>query len=176
MHTTRDALDARFVMRIAALLIAALYFFPAVKDPDGTRMIDVVNLVFHEAGHTIFFFAPETLTILAGSLMQVTVPLAIAGYFALRREFFSVGLTLHWVGQSIANVSVYAGDAFTRALPLLGGDAVIHDWAYLSAHLGLGRSVLVLADALYALGVMTLLFGFLMSLAVILAPVFARQR
>lgn len=43
---------------------------------------------------------------------------------------------LLWVGHSIVNVSIYVSDSIVQQLPLLGGDAVIHDWNYIFSYLG----------------------------------------
>jgi hypothetical protein len=150
-----------------AILVFSLYFFSAIRAPLDFHLIDSVNLIFHEAGHTLLLLAPETLTVLGGSLFQILVPLVFVLYFAFRKEYFSSALLIFWLGYSIVNVSVYAGDAFVRQLPLLGGDAVIHDWACLSAHLGLGKNVLVVARVLHELGVLTMLVGLVWSLWII---------
>jgi len=67
---------------------------------------------------------------LSGSLLQVAVPLALAGYFFWRRsEWASAGFCLAWAGTSARDVAVYVADAPVQALPLIGGGT--HDWAYL---------------------------------------------
>ncbi len=162
MHA--DTGKSQALLRGIALFCCVIYFFSAVRTPTEPHIIDVVNLIFHEAGHTLFSIGPELLMVLGGSLMQVLIPLLLVLYFAFRGEFFSSSILLFWLGHSIINVSVYAGDAFLRQLPLLGGDGVIHDWAYLSAHLGLGRSVLTLSKFLHALGALTILIGLVWSL------------
>lgn len=144
---------------VVALSFGA-YFFYALRTPLEFHIIDSVDLVFHEAGHTLLFFAPEVLMVLGGSLMQVLVPLTLAIIFLVKRDAFAASILLMWVGYSIVNVSIYAGDAFTRTLPLLGGEAVMHDWAYLSAELGLGIRVLTLAKILHTIGIMVALLGF----------------
>jgi hypothetical protein len=140
------------------------YFFSIIHSPKIFHVVDAVDLVFHESGHTLLFWAPQTLEILGGSMMQILVPLVFVLYFALQRKYFSSSLLLFWLGYSIVNVSIYASDAFIRELPLLGGDGVIHDWAYLSAELGLGKDVLVLAQFLSSTGIITILAGLTWSL------------
>jgi hypothetical protein len=157
-------------------LIFGGYLFSALGAPDEFHLIDSVNLIFHEAGHTILFFAPEVVTVLGGSVMQVLVPLSCALVFLLKREWFSASIVFMWMGYSIVNVSIYAGDAFARALPLLGGDGVVHDWAYLSAELGLGIHVLTLAKALRWIGIMTMILGFGASLLTVLRDIDPRTK
>lgn len=101
------------------------------------------DLGFHELGHLLtMFWAPRPMVALAGSFVQVAVPVGLGAYFALaRRDRVSAALMLAWAGASANNVSIYIHDATRRVLPLLGGQSG-HDWAYL-----LGPGVL---DALEA--------------------------
>jgi hypothetical protein len=90
-----------------------------------------VNLIFHEAGHTILAGFGQFLHILGGSLMQVVVPAVIAGYFVVTRQMYAGAIALCWTAQSLWDVSIYIKDAQERSLPLLGGEAVLHDWHFL---------------------------------------------
>lgn len=90
-----------------------------------------VNLIFHEAGHTILSFFGQFIHILGGSLMQVMVPAVIAGYFAVTRQLYAGAITLCWAAQNLWDVSIYIKDAQARSLPLLGGEGVLHDWHFL---------------------------------------------
>ena len=114
--------------------------------------LDGVNLIFHEAGHLIFWVGGEFVSILGGSVLQVLVPAACAIAFVWQHQPFGAGLCGIWTAQSLVGVSLYIADARTQDLPLLGGDGVIHDWNYLLGRLGLlawdlalGRATAVLA-------------------------------
>lgn len=96
-----------------------------------------VNLIFHEAGHTILAGFGQFLHILGGSLMQVMVPAVIAGYFVVTRQMYAGAIALCWVAQNLWDVSIYINDAQERSLPLLGGEAVLHDWHFLLLDLNL---------------------------------------
>jgi hypothetical protein len=87
-----------------------------------------VNLIFHEAGHTLFMFFGEFLYILGGSLFQIIVPASIAIYFYIKKEVFAFSLMLLWVATNIQEVSIYMADAVARSLPLLGDNIDSHDW------------------------------------------------
>ncbi len=119
--------------------------------------LDGVNLIFHEAGHIILFWGSQFLSVLGGSLFQVLVPTVCAAAFLRRGDAFGAGLCGIWTGQSLVGVSRYIADARAQALPLLGGDGVIHDWNYLLGRLGflawdrgLGRATAVLAGLVIA--------------------------
>ena len=137
MELIKNFLQTRDISRMIVVLLFAWYFMTAALQQNSWHLIDSVNLVIHEAGHTIFFFFGEFFGIAAGSGFQVFIPLVFVLYFFLRAEFFSSSILLFWVGESLVNVSVYIGDAVVMQLPLLGGDGTIHDWNYLLSHTGL---------------------------------------
>lgn len=68
---------------------------------------------------------------LGGTLFEIGIPLLCAGYFYLRKDFIGAGFGLWWLSTAFWGVSIYARDARIQILPLLGGDSVGHDWAYL---------------------------------------------
>lgn len=123
-------------MRLIIALAAGAYFLWALLHPLDWRLIDGVNLVIHEAGHIFFMPFGEFLMIAGGSLFQVLVPAVFAGYFYRQSNHYSCALVLLWAGESLLNVSVYAGDSVSLQLPLLGGQDSIHDWHYMLDHLG----------------------------------------
>lgn len=117
-------------------LVAGAYFLWAALHPLDWRLIDGVNLIIHEAGHLFFMPFGEFLMIAGGSLLQLIVPATFAFYFFYHEKNYSCALVLLWLGESLLNVSVYAGDSIERQLPLLGGNDSIHDWNYMLDRLG----------------------------------------
>jgi hypothetical protein len=111
-----------------------------------------VNLIFHEAGHTILAGFGQFIHILGGSLMQVMVPLVIAIAFAVQRQFYAGAVTLCWVGQNLWDVSIYIKDAQERSLPLLGGENVLHDWHFLLLDLNLLTKDQLVGNLVFLLG------------------------
>jgi hypothetical protein len=146
-----------------ALLVGA-YGALCALTPSTYRFLDGVDLIFHEAGHVVFGLLGEFVGILGGSLMQVLIPAVAAVGFLRQRQSYSASLVLIWVGQSLFNVSVYIRDARRQALPLLGGEDVIHDWGYLLGRLGLLRWDGGLGNAVYLLGLAALLAGMIGAL------------
>ncbi len=124
-------------LKLIVAVVASLYFFWCAYDPYQWHLIDGVNLLIHEAGHIIFSFLGEFMMIAGGSLFQIIMPALFAGYFAYQQNYYSAALVLFWVGESILNVSVYAGDSLALQLPLLGGPDTVHDWNYLLSSLRL---------------------------------------
>ena len=140
------------------------YFLGCAMDAQGWHFIDNFDLIIHEAGHFIFIFFGQFIQILGGSLTQILVPFIFAGYFFLRRDYFSTSLLLMFVGYNIVNVSVYVGDSILMQLPLLGGDYVIHDWNYLLTNTHLLKYTQLLSSTAWGLGVFIIITGIVLGL------------
>ncbi len=144
-------------MKLIIVILAGIYFLWCAYDPTQWHLIDGVNLVIHEAGHVVFSPFGEFIGIAGGSLFQVIVPAVFVGYFVWHEKYFSAALTLLWVGESILNVAVYAGDSLALQLPLLGGPDTIHDWNFMLERLGLLSSTPRIAGFLRLCGTLTIL-------------------
>ena len=116
------------------------------------------DLGFHELGHLVAYvcdaFLPwaEVLTALAGSVVQVAVPLGLATYFLQwRHDRAGTAVCLAWAATSLHDVARYVADAPHERLALIGGE---HDWAFiLAGHLDRAAP---LAEALRAVGYLLL--------------------
>ncbi len=117
---------------VAGVAAAAFYFVYCLATPSAWHFIDGVNLIFHEAGHTILaILGIQFLAVAGGTLMQLAVPFGIVGYFLKTGQRLSAAVTLMWAGESLLNVYVYAADAQAMSLDLIGGENAIHDWNYM---------------------------------------------
>jgi hypothetical protein len=139
--------------------IASAYFLWCAYDPSQWHLIDGVNLLIHEAGHFVFSPFGEFLMIAGGSLFQVIMPALFVGYFVYNEKYYSAALVLFWVGESILNVSVYAGDSIVLQLPLLGGQDSVHDWNYLLTSLNLLSSTSMIAGLIRFLGTIVIVLA-----------------
>jgi hypothetical protein len=146
-------------LKAGTLLAAGFWGVLVAMGRASWGFVDLVNLVFHEAGHVFFALGGQFLGVLGGSLSQVLVPAACAGAFLWQGEAFGAALCAIWTGQSLVGVSTYMADARARVLPLLGGEDAkfAHDWHYLLGRLGLlewdralGAATAVLAGLLIA--------------------------
>ena len=152
---TQPAVRPRLNYFRAGLIgVVGLYGFVCAFNLTTYRFLDRVDLVFHEAGHLIFGVFGEFIGILGGSLMQVLIPAIVTGYFIRYNQQWSGMVTLFWVGQSLFNVSVYVKDARAQALPLLGGEDVLHDWNWLLAKLHLLRWDQAIGALIYMAGLL----------------------
>ena len=160
----------RDIPKVVVALIASLYFLWCAYDPSQWHLIDGVNLVIHEAGHLLFSPLGEFMMVAGGSLFQVIMPALFVGYFWYNGKHYSAALVLFWVGQSILNVSVYAGDSLALQLPLLGGQDSVHDWNYLLSSLNLLPATAKVAGAIRLLGTIVIALAALGSLRFARSP------
>lgn len=143
---------------VGGVALASVYFIYCLSTPTAWHFIDGVNLIFHEAGHTIFgILGSEFLAVAGGTLMQLLIPFGIAGYFWKSRQYLSAMVTLMWAGESLLNVYIYAADAQRMALDLLGGGDSIHDWNYMLSGSGLLEHTQQVATLIHMIGVICIL-------------------
>lgn len=132
IHTKWDELK-RWVPSIIIFPIAIYWCL----NRGNYGLMDNIDLVIHEAGHVFFSLFGKFIYTLGGTLMQLIIPLIIAGFFFRNSYRTGVQFALLWLGQNIINISVYAADARSQKLPLLGGNKVYHDWNYMLKSIGL---------------------------------------
>jgi len=125
--------DARPAFRLWARLaiISGLFIFYLqwLKNNKYNSPLDLVNLAFHEAGHVFLGFFGRFIMFLGGTAFQLLVPAVCLAHFMRRGANLGWQLCLFWLGESLLNISIYAGDAIKQELPLVGGGE--HDWTYL---------------------------------------------
>jgi hypothetical protein len=131
----------------------------------GNSFMHTLNLVFHEAGHVIFRLLGHFMMVLGGSLMQILVPLIIAGTFLFKyHNNFAASVGLWWTGQSMMDIAPYINDARARQLPLLGGgDGMdrpwMHDWYNILSDLNMLKSDHIIASIVDTLGELVVLLS-----------------
>src|SRR3954451_13406512 len=155
-----------FPKLIFAVLLL-IYFLRIAYDPMQGSFLDNVDLPIHETGHLIFRLLGEFMGIAGGSLFQVIFPAVFVGYFLWQRSFYSAGVVLFWVGQSILNVWVYASDAVVMQLVLTSGftgsEGSFHDWNYLLTSTGLLSSTKTVAGIIRFAGTLVIISAGVLS-------------
>jgi hypothetical protein len=137
-----------------AIFCVAIAYFPL--SGGEVPLLDGVDLGFHELGHMLAGGLGRFVHTLAGSFLQLAVPLGLSAYFVIaRNDFVGGGVCAAWAGTSAYDVAVYVADAPFENLPLIGG---YHDWAYL-----LGPSEI---DALAASGTIATVIRFCGALCI----------
>lgn len=145
--------------KFAASVACASYAMRCMTTPEQWRVIHAIDLIFHEAGHTIFSLFGWTMMVLGGSLFQIIVPMALVAYFVRDGKLFSASVMTYWAAISTANVAAYAGDALVMKLPLITGDPDTHDWNTLLWRYGLLRHTDLIADCIFGMAVALLVAG-----------------
>jgi len=151
---------------ILAILVTCLLAALTYSRAGWVPLLSRADLGIHEFGHLIVWWAPELMVQLAGSFMQVALPLLIGAYFLWRRDHMAVVLMIAWAAESLNNVSVYIYDATRMSLPLVGddGSGAGHDWHNILSRLGLLEHTDAIAYTVR--GLSGLLFGIAIGLAV----------
>ena len=129
--------------RAAALALLA-YWTWRMAGPIGAYslvLVDLVNLVFHEAGHVLFLPLGSFLTSLGGSLTQFLIPLVCMATFLVKnRDRYAAAVALWWAGENVVDMAPYIADARALQLVLLGGhtgaEVEGHDWEAILGALG----------------------------------------
>ncbi len=154
----QDRPAARTWGRLA--LIAALFLFYTrwLASDNYFSPLDYVNLAFHEAGHVFLGFFGRFISVLGGTLFQLLLPAVCLVHLKRRGNGLGWQLCLFWIGQSLLNISIYAGDAIKQALPLVGGGE--HDWTYLLTELGLIARTGAVAKFIFLCGSAVIFWSF----------------
>lgn len=152
------------VIKIIFGSVLFLYFVGYARNNTWWSFLDTANLVFHEAGHTLFYLFGQFISIFAGSFVQILIPVLFFCYFYFLKQYYSSAIILFWVGQNFINVSRYVSDAIEMNLELLGGEGVIHDWNYLLSELNILYLTPILGKTLFFLGVFLIFFAFIFLL------------
>ena len=101
------------------------------------NFIHSINLVFHEAGHFIFFWAPRQIMVIMGTGLQIIIPFFFMIVFIRQKDWFASCVMSCWGFQSIVDSAYYISDAKYRSMPLITGDPDSHDWWYLFSQWGI---------------------------------------
>jgi hypothetical protein len=73
----------------------------------------------------------------------------------------SLQLCFAWLGQNFINISVYAGDAQAKSLPLFGPHGAKHDWNFILGKYNILEWDYEIAMAFMVLAVLSFLVGIL---------------
>jgi hypothetical protein len=139
----------------AWLVFYMLFLLQTARGRGPFLMIDLVFVPLHEGGHLLFRFFGQWIMIAGGTFLQLFAPLALAVYFAFRRQPQGAAFCAFFFFEQFLPISTYMADARAQQLPLLTvGDSsyVIHDWNYLFSSLGALQHDTAIAAAFRAAG------------------------
>lgn len=144
---------------VASIILLPIIIWLLINNGKFIFVLDHFNLLIHEGGHGIFRIFGKFIYTLGGSLMQTLIPCLFIFYSYTNKKIFSTQTSFIFLGQNLLNVSRYAADAKTQALPLLGGNKVYHDWNYLLNQLGIINYDYIVGFFFIALAVVSFLVG-----------------
>jgi hypothetical protein len=163
----KDALD-KFIPWIASLILLPVLLFYIINRGAFT-FPDYVNLLIHEGGHGLFRVFGDFIYTAGGTLMQMIIPSMFFILYIIKRNRLGFQLSLFWLGENLMNISMYAADARTHRLPLLGGNKTYHDWTWMLSRLDLMAYDTLIGDLFYYTGVVCFII-------VLFAPIIIKEK
>lgn len=154
-----------FKLWIGSLILLPLMIYYTINAGKFT-FIDFINLLIHEGGHGIFKIFGKYIYTLGGTLMQIIIPGMFIVFYFVKRKRFGVQVFLVWLGENLFNISVYASDARAKALPLLGGHKVYHDWNYLLSEINMLEYDQIIGALFFGTGIILFILSFFMPLII----------
>lgn len=148
------------------ILITINYPYPPVLGL-AFFLIDTMDLILHEGGHTIFgLFGWRFLTILGGSLMAVLIPFLLFLTAWNKKQKILAQACLFQMGYSTFVSAVYCADAYYKVLPLIGNDEskAGHDYANMLSHFYIVDKHMEVAWVIFAFGVFFLIMSLIWPL------------
>ena len=140
----------------AWILFYGIVFIGAVRGGGPARWFDLVLVPVHEGGHLLFgWFGNEWLTVAGGTLLQLFVPLALAVYFAFRRQISGAACCAFFFFEQFLPVATYMADSRSQSLTYVtvgDPDLAQHDWFYLFSHAGVLDHDIQIGGAVRAAG------------------------
>jgi hypothetical protein len=147
--------------------------WPMRQDVIGASFLHLISLPFHEAGHVVFAPFGDLMTTAGGSLMQVLVPIVcMIAFLRQRGDAFAAAVMCWWAGENLLDVAMYANDARSLQLVLLGGktgaEVEGHDWERILQTFGLLHRDHQIANAMQFGGAALMLGGIVWGVIVAL--------
>jgi len=145
--------------------------WPMRQDVIGASFLHLVSLPFHEAGHVLFSPFGDVMTALGGSLAQVLVPIVcLIAFLTTSPNAFGAAVMCWWAGENLLDVAMYANDARSLQLVLLGGhtgaEVEGHDWEHVLQATGLLHRDHQIANALQLAGAVLMVAGIVWGVTV----------
>ena len=138
--------------------------WPMREDVIGASFLHVVSIPFHEAGHVVFAPFGRLMMFLGGGLGQILVPIiCLVAFLTTSPNPFGAAVMCWWAGENLLDIAVYANDARSLQLTLLGGhtgaEVEGHDWENILRILGLLHRDHQIANAMQLVGGLVMVVG-----------------
>ncbi len=168
LQNQKETLLDKIIPWIGSLIIFPFVLF-FIFNKGNFNFLDYFNLLVHEGGHGVFkIFGLKFIHALGGTLMQIIIPGMFVVFYYIKKKKLGFQFFMLLMGENLINISVYASDAQKRALPLLGGNKVYHDWNYLLTATNILEYDFVVGYIFYFLGVISFIVALLAPLFIVL--------
>jgi hypothetical protein len=144
---------------LSSILLLPIVVFLIFNKGEFILLLDHFNLLIHEAGHGIFSLFGKFIYTLGGTIMQILMASIFIFYFYINKQKVGIQVSVLYLGQNLMNISVYAADARSRLLPLLGGNKVYHDWHYLLREANMLQHDHLIGNMFYIAGIICCVFA-----------------
>lgn len=149
---------------LPSLLLLPIALFLIYNQGEFILLLDHFNLLIHEGGHGIFRIFGKFIYTLGGSIMQTLIPLIFIFYFYINRQKVGIQISILFLAGNLMNIGVYAADARSRLLPLLGGNKVYHDWNWLLHEMNMLQYDNIIGTTFYIAGILCCLFALVLPI------------
>lgn len=136
---------------------------------------EMVGLIIHEGGHFLTSWAGDFVHALGGTLFEIGVPASLTVWLLVANCKRLGAFTLVWTSAATFSTSIYAGDAETLDLKLLGSSEdindkmVAHDWHNILSMVGQLEAASWVSDVFWSIAVVA-------GLSAIALPIWAAFR
>ena len=140
---------------VSWILFYGLFMIYALAQQGSFLWIDVVNLITHEGGHLLFGWLGPRLGIWGGTLLQLGVPLLLAGYFYSHAQITGFTFCMFFLFENLLYTATYMCDARIMALPLVSAgssDYIEHDWHTIFTSMGVLQYDSLIGNCVRVLG------------------------
>jgi hypothetical protein len=114
---------------VLAAAVLAFFAYRMLVD-QRVPILTFVDMLTHEVGRIISYPMPPVVTAIAGSVVQVAVPLVLAIYM-FNRDDAGAAVCLGWTATNLLDVARYMAQSPPQQLPLFGGGNT--DWSFFFA-------------------------------------------
>lgn len=128
-----------WMVRAPLVLYLGWALFRHAVDGDYSSWFAPLSLGLHELGHVVFGFLPFFFVALAGSAVEVVVPLAGMVMFLRQPDYFGISVLGCWLSYNLFGIGRYIADSRDQfgVYVSIGGGEAQHDWEYILSSLGM---------------------------------------
>jgi hypothetical protein len=131
-ETRENQAVARLVQALSAVAVLAVLGIDSVATRGEGRILSGIDWGIHVAGYTLTKLWSPLLNAVAGSALEILVPLGIAIYLlAVREQPLWGAVFLGWAAESSRHVASYIAQAPGARFGWWDSGTTLHEWAFI---------------------------------------------